>query len=170
MKLIEKYRRRQQHINLIDYAPNVGNMCACGCGFVLTGKKKRWATVDCSTKCYEEFAIIKGNTSAIRQALFLIEGGYCRYCGAYDQHWQADHIIPVYKGGAGCNLSNFQTLCLHCHIQKTRSQRVGHLAPISSHAAVMASTDRLYAVGAVPKFFENISIEKQPLLSTSFSV
>ena len=29
--------------------------------------------------------------------------------------WEADHIIPVCKGGGCCGLENYQTLCLRCH-------------------------------------------------------
>lgn len=29
--------------------------------------------------------------------------------------WQADHIVPVYKGGGLCDLDNFRTLCTVCH-------------------------------------------------------
>lgn len=38
--------------------------------------------------------------------------------GAY---WEADHIIPVKKGGAKLGLSNLQTLCIRCHKLKTFS-------------------------------------------------
>jgi 5-methylcytosine-specific restriction endonuclease McrA len=131
--MISKHIRRQKHLTMADYAPNINNMCACGCGVELTGRKKRWATSDCATRCYEEFSIIKGNTSAIRKALFSYDYGYCRECGVYDSKWQADHITPVKNGGGGCNIFNFQTLCPHCHVKKTNHQRVSHLAEISSH-------------------------------------
>lgn len=29
--------------------------------------------------------------------------------------WQADHIIPVYKGGGLCDIDNLRTLCTLCH-------------------------------------------------------
>ena len=29
--------------------------------------------------------------------------------------WQADHILPVYKGGGLCDLENMRTLCVPCH-------------------------------------------------------
>lgn len=43
--------------------------------------------------------------------------------------WDADHIIPVEEGGGQCGLSNYQTLCVVCHLKKNakhaaqRSQR-----------------------------------------------
>lgn len=35
--------------------------------------------------------------------------------------WEADHILPVDEGGTD-DLGNFQTLCLHCHKEKTARQ------------------------------------------------
>ncbi len=35
--------------------------------------------------------------------------------------WDADHILPVAQGGGGCDLDNFQTLCVWCHREKTAS-------------------------------------------------
>ena len=29
--------------------------------------------------------------------------------------WDADHIIPVKKGGGNCGLDNLRTLCIKCH-------------------------------------------------------
>ncbi len=36
--------------------------------------------------------------------------------------WEADHIVPVERGGGGCDLKNLQTLCYRCHLLKTREQ------------------------------------------------
>jgi hypothetical protein len=36
--------------------------------------------------------------------------------------WQADHIVPVYKGGGACGLDNLRTLCVACHADVTRAQ------------------------------------------------
>lgn len=33
--------------------------------------------------------------------------------------WDADHILPVAKGGGECGLDNYQTLCCFCHREKT---------------------------------------------------
>jgi 5-methylcytosine-specific restriction endonuclease McrA len=33
--------------------------------------------------------------------------------------WEADHILEVVRGGGGCGLENFQTLCCECHKAKT---------------------------------------------------
>jgi 5-methylcytosine-specific restriction endonuclease McrA len=37
--------------------------------------------------------------------------------------WQADHIVPVSKGGGLCDLSNYRTLCLPCHKEITKKDR-----------------------------------------------
>ena len=33
--------------------------------------------------------------------------------------WDADHIIPVCKGGGQCDLDNYRTLCISCHKAET---------------------------------------------------
>lgn len=35
--------------------------------------------------------------------------------------WDADHIIPVKKGGGKCGLENIRTLCLLCHKEVTKN-------------------------------------------------
>lgn len=167
---VDKHKRYQNSFDLHDYAKNLDGNCACGCGIKLTGKKKRWASSACADNVYLEFAIIKGNNSIIRSTLFKRDQGFCRNCGVFDTKWQADHIIPVAKGGGGCTISNLQTLCLHCHKEKTKTQIVGHIADISWQDAISVANIRLYAFGAVPKFSSNTSIEKHPLLSISLSV
>lgn len=150
MAKLDLFKRYQPDLNLIDLFPSIPNYCACGCGTKLTGKKFRWASSDCSDKAYKIFAIIKGNNNAVRNALWDIDYGHCRHCGTFDYKWQADHIIPVEKGGGACDIANYQTLCPSCHQEKTNYQRVGHLAAISSQEAVNESNDRLYAFGATP--------------------
>lgn len=34
--------------------------------------------------------------------------------------WQADHILPVMKGGGIASFDNLQTLCIFCHLEKTK--------------------------------------------------
>jgi 5-methylcytosine-specific restriction endonuclease McrA len=42
--------------------------------------------------------------------------------GHRSTYWDADHIKPVKDGGGGCNLRNYQTLCVWCHKAKTKEQ------------------------------------------------
>ena len=42
--------------------------------------------------------------------------------------WEGDHVIPLWRNGSN-GLDNMQTLCVTCHIRKTRTeamQRYGH--------------------------------------------
>ena len=34
--------------------------------------------------------------------------------------WDADHIVPVVKGGGLCGLDNLRTLCIKCHKNETK--------------------------------------------------
>ena len=36
--------------------------------------------------------------------------------------WDADHIIPVERGGGSCGLENIRTLCLSCHTLATSKE------------------------------------------------
>jgi 5-methylcytosine-specific restriction endonuclease McrA len=103
--------------------PSISGHCACGCGAELTGRKRRWASKECSNNAYLKYSIVKGNISEIRKQLYIVDDGFCRKCGVFDEFWQADHIVPVHKGGGGCDINGFQTLCVDCHKEKTRSER-----------------------------------------------
>lgn len=123
---MDKFKRYQKTLNLADLYPSKGNLCSCGCGKTLIGRKKRWFSIKCSDKAYINFAILKGSTGIIRKVLYSIDFGYCRKCGVYDEHWEADHIKPVFQGGGYCTIDNFQTLCKECHKEKTRHQMESH--------------------------------------------
>jgi hypothetical protein len=125
-------KRYQKGLSLNELFPKIDGLCACGCNTPLTGRQSKWASRECNDKLYNQFAILKGNTSAIRKALFEIEGGFCRSCGVFDEYWEADHIIPVHRGGGWCGLENFQTLCPYCHYIKTQNQISSHREAISS--------------------------------------
>ena len=36
-------------------------------------------------------------------------------------YWDADHIIPVSKGGGECGLDNLRSLCIPCHKKVTKA-------------------------------------------------
>lgn len=134
MVVIDSYRRYQAGLIMRDVlAEQVPGFCACGCGLQLTGRRTRWATTECSAKAYRDFLIIKGDTRAIRQALFERDEGRCKGCD-YTGEWDADHIVPVHQGGGGRGLKNFQTLCLECHKAKTiRQAKEARLTPENSN-------------------------------------
>jgi 5-methylcytosine-specific restriction endonuclease McrA len=117
--MIDNYSRYQKGLKLRDLYPQLNGYCACGCGKILTGKRRKWATNECRREAFRNFSIIKGDNQVIRYTLYMIDGGFCRLCGVYDVNWQADHIIPVSHGGGGSKIDNFQTLCEDCHKEKT---------------------------------------------------
>ena len=47
------------------------------------------------------------------------DGWRCRICGRAGK-LEADHIVPLHRGGEAYSLANGQTLCRSCHIQKSR--------------------------------------------------
>lgn len=118
--MIDVYSRYQKRLKLFHLYPTIDGVCCCGCGQELTGRKKRWASEECQRIAVTQYFIIKGDTQVIRRHLELRDNSICASCGNISDDWEADHIIPVYKGGGGCTLDNFQTLCKKCHKHKTK--------------------------------------------------
>lgn len=118
---LDKFRRYQNALSVHNLFPNLKNgLCGCGCNSPLSKGRSRWSTNDCQERAIELFWIIKGDIPKIRKALLKRDLGACRHCGLISDTWQADHIIPVHKGGGACGLDNYQTLCVECHKQKTK--------------------------------------------------
>lgn len=118
---IDKFRRYQVALSTENFFPKrKDGLCACGCGNPLPKGKRRWFDPKCGNMAWRKSAIIKGNTKVIREELFKRDLGACRHCGLISDIWQADHIIPVHKGGGACGLDNYQTLCVTCHREKTK--------------------------------------------------
>ena len=44
----------------------------------------------------------------------------CQVCGKLLGMAEVDHVVPVFKGGAIFDPANCQTLCVSCHVAKTR--------------------------------------------------
>ena len=119
--MIDPYQRYQKQLSLIDLYPTPEDgTCACGCHTPLSGRQTRWCDPDHVKIPLENYSIIKGDTQVIRSILFEQEEGYCRKCGVFDEHWEADHIVSVCEGGGGCGIEGFQTLCQVCHKVKTK--------------------------------------------------
>jgi hypothetical protein len=134
---VNNFQRYQKGLVLSDVFISVEGSCACGCGEKLAKNKKKWASSQCNFNAYIQFSILKGNSSIIRSELFKRDQGFCQCCGLLDEQWQADHITEVRQGGGFSNLSNFQTLCMQCHKEKT--YMVGHKTRISEQAASTSS-------------------------------
>ena len=96
--------------------------CACGCGQILSGRRRRWNTDECRKFATYVFSIISGYTDVLRHLRSRFVGGYfCEVCGKSDV-WDAielDHIYPVKWGGGGGWLSNYEFKCKKCHRDKT---------------------------------------------------
>ncbi len=119
--IINRHLRYQKELTMESIFPSLEGICACGCKMELTGRRTVWASKECTHNALRQFHIIKGDGSVIREALWELDQGYCRSCGDYDDKWDADHIIPVHKGGGGCTIDNLQTLCHKCHSEKTHN-------------------------------------------------
>ncbi|WP_185246618.1 HNH endonuclease signature motif containing protein [Chryseobacterium bernardetii] len=123
--MINNFVRYQKSLTIDQLFPKLSSgKCSCGCGIELTGRKKKWASKECLQKSLIHFYILKGDTGVIRDLIFERDLGFCRSCGVYDEKWEADHILPVYKGGGGKGLENYQTLCPYCHKKKTKLDRI----------------------------------------------
>lgn len=65
----------------------------------------------------EDFGRTRIIPSAIKQEVWLRDGGKCIICGASDElHF--DHIIPFAKGGSSLVAGNVQVLCARHNLQK----------------------------------------------------
>lgn len=122
---VRPFERVQVGWRMADAFPARDGICSCGCGALLTGRRRKWATDQCSTAAYREFAIVAGYSHYVRTAVFERDKGVCAACGVlastsrWGNDWDADHIVPVHQGGGGCGLDNYQTLCKPCHKEKT---------------------------------------------------
>ena len=124
---------RIQSVPIVDMFPVNASICGCGCGDELTGRRRRWATNECMYFAQAVWGIINGHSEIISSYLFLYNGVIaCVECGITDAYTNyknglcvnaihKDHIIPVFKGGGGCWLSNYQYLCNICHKKKTKN-------------------------------------------------
>lgn len=118
--MLDPFKRYQTSLTMEKFFPKrIDGKCSCGCGAELLGLKRKWSSDQCRKAALRQFHIIKGDVDVIRESLFELDKGVCRICGFKDSKWEADHILPVSKGGGGCTISNFQTLCGECHQEKT---------------------------------------------------
>ena len=56
-----------------------------------------------------------------RRIVLERDGWRCRACGRAGK-MEADHVIPIHKGGDPYDEENGQSLCRGCHIAKTRKE------------------------------------------------
>jgi hypothetical protein len=100
------------------------------CGGLVEPPRRTW----CSDECVDAWGILT-SSAIVRSAVWKRDHGICAQCGhdatKYTRtdgstvdvgmwgEWDADHIVPVWKGGGLCGLDNYQTLCRDCHAAKT---------------------------------------------------
>lgn len=122
---VDVYARNQNSTTLTigEMFPNTAaNLCACGCGAKLGGRRKRWASEACSDFAYQVHSIIAGRLDSIAHALryYHFDGGRpaCMECGDTCD-LEIDHVVAVANGGGACWLNNYRYLCKPCHRDKT---------------------------------------------------
>ena len=157
--MINHNKRYQVGLALNAIFPKIQGICACGCGVELKRGRRKWASDSCRYHSFIQFAIIKGDNKIIRAEVFRRDNGICAKCGENCEVWEADHIAPVFMGGGACDLSNYQTLCIYCHKDKTYT--LSHHKAISSQADSIYLSRILYAAGQHSTNPENTSIEMQ---------
>jgi len=65
----------------------------------------------------------------LRDIVLKRDGHICEHCGGWGD--EVDHIIPRHKNlDLFWELSNLQTICRGCHIEKTRREQAKHALPI----------------------------------------
>jgi 5-methylcytosine-specific restriction endonuclease McrA len=117
---LDKFKRYQSGYTWEEHLPlPPKGFCRCGCGNPLPPRKRMWFSEEHQYKSLMEYQTVKGDFAVIRMRLAQRDLCKCANCGNIDSQWQADHIIEVANGGGGCDLDNFQTLCLECHKKKT---------------------------------------------------
>jgi hypothetical protein len=139
---VNPYKRRQK-IFMKDLFPNEKKICACGCAKTLDGRKSRWFSKECQTIPLQIFFIIQGDVDTIAKYVRARDGDKCKHCQrTWNDIWESlegkdltldqrarmcclelDHIVPVWKGGGGSWLNNYQFLCNGCHKIKTKADR-----------------------------------------------
>lgn len=117
--------------------PNGRFLCWCGCGREVSPPRRHWF----SAACVDEWKG-RNDLAYIRAKVFERDKGICAKCGidcqaayakALDEKsilpgfpndfgrdwWEADHIVPVIRGGGQCGLDGYRTLCVPCHKGET---------------------------------------------------
>lgn len=100
------------------------------CGGLVEAPRRKW----CSDECIDAWGILT-SSAIVRRYVWKRDQGVCAECGrdcsvetsarghTYRADlwgpWDADHIVPVWKGGGLCGIEGYQTLCRTCHAAKT---------------------------------------------------
>ena len=107
---LEEYntRRKQAHET---------NNCAF-CGKHLNDRRKIYCNSNHLDKFWEECDYWIATWANLRYEALTRDKNKCVKCGR-DSYLEVDHIIEIADGGPEFELSNLQTLCHYCHVDKT---------------------------------------------------
>lgn len=87
--------KRKNRISTAEVFKNINGLCACGCGKKLQGRRRRWATDDCSKFTFLVISIINGDTSVIRPIIVELYGGEkCLKCNRKDSDFERILDLP----------------------------------------------------------------------------
>lgn len=89
------------------------------CGRPLSGRQAKWCSHDCEDRYWEQHYWALARKLALKRDKYT-----CVRCGS-TENLTVDHIIPLmgrgYRSGCYHHLSNLQTLCHGCHVDKTNN-------------------------------------------------
>lgn len=69
-------------------------LCACGCGQKLSGRRTRWATDECQEFALQVYFTIQGKSVTIRRIVALLSGDKCFKCGITDNEYPRRSFDP----------------------------------------------------------------------------
>ena len=126
---------RREPARALGIGPTGANLCFCGCAREVQKPRRNWFSEDCIHNWK-----VRNDPQYVRSLVFRRDGGICAICADNTEairaatitaelrthdpgwvaryrksRWQADHIIPVVRGGGQCGLENYRTLCIPCH-------------------------------------------------------
>jgi 5-methylcytosine-specific restriction endonuclease McrA len=123
--------KRNQSVPIDLIFPDQDGKCACGCGTILTGRRKRYATDVCKSFVLRVYFILRGDSDVITRVIGAVYGHKCCMCGKTSMELdrpnirddrtpiELEHTLPVKHGGGGSWLSNYTLMCYLCHREKT---------------------------------------------------
>lgn len=114
--------QRYQKVSVTDmFLKKNDGFCDCGCGVKLTGRQQRWAKKECADFTFYVWSIIVGRQDFIGKLIGTYYGYDCAIESCENGDLELDHIIGIKHGGGRSWLSNYQFLCRHHHVKKTRN-------------------------------------------------
>lgn len=89
---------RRNRIGVEQTFPDYKNgLCGCGCGEKLTGRRRRWASDECSKLPVTITSIINGDVSVIKPIVAYMYDKKCSVCGKGDEDFKRTVEHPVWK-------------------------------------------------------------------------